>query len=166
MTEFDYRPATRADSRAIAALFQISSDGVADYIWTLLARPGESLLDVGERRYARDGVDFSFENCLVATHHERVVGMLHSFAMASHDDDQDENPDPILRPYAELEVPGSLYISGVATLDSVRGRGIGTVFLERAVERARTMNLDKLSLIVFEQNQGAKRLYERHGYHD
>ena len=48
-----FRPADIADSRTIAELFRHSSGGVADYIWQQVAEPGESLLDVGERRYAR-----------------------------------------------------------------------------------------------------------------
>lgn len=53
-----FRPARCTDARDIARLFQISSEGASDYIWSQLAQPGEDLLDVGERRYARDDVDF------------------------------------------------------------------------------------------------------------
>ena len=55
----EFRPARRTDARDIARLFQISSEGASDYIWSQLAASGEALLDVGERRYARDDVDFS-----------------------------------------------------------------------------------------------------------
>ncbi len=51
MSRFHCRWATRADCLDIARLYQISSDGVADYIWTRLAAPDESLLEVGTRRY-------------------------------------------------------------------------------------------------------------------
>lgn len=36
----EFRSALRADAREIARLFQISSDGAADYIWSQLAQPG------------------------------------------------------------------------------------------------------------------------------
>ena len=45
-----------------------------------------------------------------------------------------------------------------------RGQGIGTQLLAEAERSARALGFRKLSLIVFEQNEGAKRLYERHGY--
>ena len=45
-----FRPAVRADAREIARLFQISSEGCADYIWSQMAQPGQQLLDVGEMR--------------------------------------------------------------------------------------------------------------------
>ncbi len=62
----EFRPARRSDARDIARLFQITSEGVADYIWSQLAEPGQALLDVGAIRYARDDVDFSYQNCLIA----------------------------------------------------------------------------------------------------
>ena len=52
MTSPITRPATRADCLAIARLYSVASDGVANYIWTKLAQPGEDILDVG-RRYIR-----------------------------------------------------------------------------------------------------------------
>ncbi len=35
----------------ITTLYRISSDGVADYIWTKLAAPEEDILDVGQGHY-------------------------------------------------------------------------------------------------------------------
>jgi ribosomal protein S18 acetylase RimI-like enzyme len=160
------RPATRDDARAIAALFQISSDGVADYVWSLLRDeyPGLSLIEIGERRYAREDTDFSYENCIVAEDAGRVVGMLHSFAMPDTLEPPPDDMDPVLRPYAELEIAASLYISGLALEPDYRGRGLGTRFLEIACERARDVGLKQLSLIVFEANEGALRLYKREGF--
>lgn len=54
----EFRSAQRSDAREIARLFQISSEGASDYIWSQLAEPGQDLLDVGAARYARDDVDF------------------------------------------------------------------------------------------------------------
>lgn len=158
-----FRPGAREDARVIAGLFRISSDGIADYIWTKLAEPGEDLLDVGERRYARTGVPFSFENCEIAESGGAVLGMLHGFPMPPREPGEVEE-DPVLRPYAELELPGSYYISGVAVEDHARGRGVGTALIERAADRARAAGLKGLSLIVFERNVGAKRLYDRLGF--
>jgi hypothetical protein len=49
------RPARKSECLRIAELYRISSDGVADYIWTKLAQPGEDILDLGRRRYEREG---------------------------------------------------------------------------------------------------------------
>lgn len=55
-----FRSAVRTDAREIARLFQISSEGTSDYIWSQWAEPGQDLLDVGATRYARDDVDFAY----------------------------------------------------------------------------------------------------------
>ena len=100
------RPALRRDSRDIARLFRISSEGVADYIWSKLAQQGQSPIDVGCARYAREAVDFSYRNCIVAEQAGRVIAMLHGFEMTA-DADAKEETDPVLRPYRELEIPGT-----------------------------------------------------------
>ncbi len=63
LNEFTIRPAVKSECRTIAELYRISSDGVAEYIWTKLAEPGEDLLDVGQRRYEQEDSVFSYRNC-------------------------------------------------------------------------------------------------------
>jgi len=53
---------------------------------------------------------------------------------------------------------------GVCDYIWTRGRGVGGELLRLAEDKARQARLTKLSLIVFEANDGAKRLYERSGY--
>jgi ribosomal protein S18 acetylase RimI-like enzyme len=158
------RAAVKSDSRMIASLYQISSDGVSDYIWSKLAGPGEELLDVGERRYQREGFVFSYENCSVATFEGQVIGMLVAFPMIIDPDYIEE--DPVLVPYSKLEEGQSFYICGVAVLPQYRGQGIGKRFMLLAEEKAKSLSLNKLSLIVFEQNTPAIRLYERLAYRE
>ena len=163
MSDIILRPASREDSAVIARLFLISSDGLAAYIWSRLADPGDTLTDVGTRRYARRGVPFSYENCIVAEHGGGVVGMIHSFPM-EEDPEAALETDPVLRPYSELEDTGSLYISGLAVVPEARGLGIGTRLMTAAAGRALDLGLTRMSLICFERNEGAMRLYERLGF--
>lgn len=162
-----FRPARKEECRTIARLYSISSDGLSDYIWTTLAGPGEDILDVGEKRYSNEDLLFSYKNCLVAEHYGEIIGMLVAFPMHPP-----ENPgaaseiDPVLVPYTILEKDQSYYIMGVAVFPEYRGKGIGTRFLELAAGKALEYGLPQLSLIVFEQNEGAKRLYERHGFYE
>lgn len=161
------RPARRIDCRAIAELFLIASDGLARYIWRQADSDGLPLLEVGARRYAREGVAFSYQNCLVAEVDGEVAGLLHSFAMKPPATGEDEaEPDPVLAPYSELEDYGSLYISAVAVFDQYRGQGIGSKLLSAAQRRAASMRLPRLSLICFEGNRNAMRLYQRLGYRE
>ena len=170
-----FRPARPEDCGAIAELFLIASDGLAAYIWGQVAEDGESPLETGRRRYAREGAAFSYQNCLVAEDNGRVIAMLHCFPMPprnkaeekSANDNTDvggEPVDPVLQPYAELEDPGSLYVSGVAVRPEHRGRGIGRQLMERARARAESLGLSRSSLICFEANQVALQLYRRLGY--
>ena len=166
------RPARPDDCGDIAALFLVSSDGLAEYIWRQVGAEGEPLLEVGRKRYAREGVAFSYQNCLVAEAEGRVVAMLHSFAMPPREqaadqaanDDGEATVDPVLQPYAELEDPGSLYVSGVAVVPEYRGCGLGRRLMEQARARAEALGLPRVSLICFEGNAAAMQLYRRLGY--
>jgi hypothetical protein len=51
---FLIRRARRDDASEIAGLFLISSDGLAAHIWSRLADPGQSILEVGKARHACD----------------------------------------------------------------------------------------------------------------
>jgi GNAT superfamily N-acetyltransferase len=160
MSEVTIRPGKREDSATIAQLFLISSDGLAEYIWSKVAEPGETALDAGARRYAREGVAFSYQNCVLAEVDGTVVGMAHSFPMDA-EPAAEPQPDPVLRPYAELEDYGSLYLSGVALFAEHRRRGIGTQLMVSVDDRARSLGRPRVSLICFERNEGAMRLYRR-----
>ncbi len=160
-----FRQATREDCARIARLFMIASDGIAEYIWSRVDAPGLSLLEIGERRYARENTAFSYQNCLVAENDGAVVGMVHSFPMVEPaPGERTGQTDPVLAPYAELEDYGSLYISALAIFHEHRRLGIGTRLLAEARRRARTLGLDRLSLICFEKNVMALRLYRRLGF--
>src|SRR5688572_22420993 len=92
-----FRRATKEDARRIAELFQVCSGGVADYVWSTMRDdyPGLSLLDIGERRYARENTPFSYQNCVVAEHDGRgVVGMLVAFPMEAEVPAPEEAEEP------------------------------------------------------------------------
>ena len=162
-----FRTARRDESRTIARLFSIASDGVADYVWKKSAKPGEDILDAGERRYSDEGSLFGYKNCLVAESDGEIAGMMVAFPMdRPYDSATSWETDPVLVPYSRLEKHGSYYISGMALFPEYRGMGIGTKFLEIAEEKAVRYGLPGISLIVFEENEGALRLYRRHGFYE
>lgn len=164
-----FRVATKDDCYEIARLFGIASGGVAGYVWSTLAPeyPGLTPLEIGARRYASEEGPFSYKNCVVAELEGEVIGMLHAYPMGEEPEEEEgaDGPmDPVLEPYARLEIPGSFYVSGMAILPGHRGRGVGTRLLSMAGDRARELGLGTLSLLVFEQNTKAVRLYERNGF--
>ena len=161
----EIRQAVKEDSADIARLFLISSDGLAEYIWSQVAEPGETVAEAGARRYAREGVPFSYENCLIAELEGATVGMAHSFAM-EEDPDAEPESDPVLKPYSRLEDYGSLYLSGLAVVEHSRNAGIGVAMMEAVNQRAKDLSLPRISLICFERNEGAMRLYRRLGFRE
>lgn len=165
MNDVTIRLAQRQDCADIAKLFLISSDGLAEYIWGQMNMPGLTLQEIGERRYAREGVAFSYENCLTAERNGAMIGMLHSFPMVRDETCTDkEEQDPVLKPYSGLADYDSLYISSVAVYPEYRGQGMGTRLLDAARERCRALGLSRVSLICFEPNAKAMQLYQRLGY--
>ncbi len=162
-----FRPAEKGESRTIARLYSMSSDGVADYLWTAMAREGEDILDVGKKRYSREDTPFSYKNCVIAESGGRIAGMIAAFPMPGPEENAaNTDPDPVLAPYGKLEQYNSYYIAGMAVFPEYRGKGIGSKFLEIATETALRMGFRQLSLIVFEQNEGARKLYARQGFYE
>lgn len=164
MDKIKFRPAVKADCRKIAELFSMSSDGVANYIWTQMVVEGEDILDVGQKRYESEDSAFSYKNCTIAELDGEIVGMLVAFPMFVESSKDFSNTDPVLIPYEKLEEDNSYYICGVAVFESYRGNGIGTKFMKLAEVDAKENGFNKLSLIVFEQNVRAKRLYDGLGF--
>jgi ribosomal protein S18 acetylase RimI-like enzyme len=82
------------------------------------------------------------------------------------------NDSPVIfRPASKADcgVIAQLYqisSDGLALFPEARGKGTGSQFMQLAEQQARKNKLNKLSLIVFEQNTGVKRLYERLGYRE
>jgi len=158
-----FRPAGQAESRTIAELYRMAAGGVADYMWQGMAEAGEDVLDVGDRRFARTGEDFSFQHCLMAIADGNICGMVHAFPMEAVSEVPDDM-DPVLKPYCELESAPGLYIAGIACYADWRGRGIGARMIDLMRHRAMSENLPELSLIAFAENEGSVRLYEREGF--
>lgn len=159
----EFRAAKREDCRQIAELYRLSSDGVADYLWTKLAMPGEGILDVGERCYERKDSVYSYKNCSIVEVGGDVAGMMVAFPIASGDAGEVDN-DPVLGPYRRLQEDNSYYICGVALFPEYQGKGLGHQFMALAKQQAMLRQLNKLSLVVFENNTNAMHIYKDLGY--
>ncbi len=160
-----FRPARKDEGRKIAELFSIASDGVAEYIWTTYAEPSQDIFEFGAARYSEEDTPFSYINSVMAELNGEVLGMLLAFPMQESEIEESEI-DPVLLPYTKLEQYGSYYICAMAVFDEFRGMGTGTKLLEIAERQAIERELPQLSLLVFEQNEGAVRLYEQNGFYE
>ena len=162
------RRATKEDGRAVAELIDLAGHGIPGYLWSLSEKEGQPPIEVGTERVSREDANFSYRNAVVAEVEGRVAAMMLAYRLPEQDDvDLDELPD-LLRPLVELElkVPGSFYINALAAYPEYRSLGLGTKLLEAAHALASEAGCEELSLEVFDQNEGAVRLYERHGYRE
>ncbi len=163
--EAPFRPATIEDCYDIARLFKVASGGVAEYTWATMQAdyPGLSPIEIGERHYASDKTVFTYNNSIVASQDDQVMGVLVTFPIADEVEELSKTRDHVLAPYS-LEAPGSWYICAMALFPEFRGQGLGTKLLAIARSQAQDRGFNELSLLVFEQNTGAVRLYERNGF--
>ena len=167
---FTIRPATEADIPDLAKLLMLATDGITAAIYHDLV-PNTPTNEIVERRFHRLGTTKSFERCQVAERNGRVVGKLHAYPM---DEGENDPPDPlvpearyaVIEPLMALDEPaaGSYYINAMAVFPEHRGQGIGGALLDLAHDHARQGSYTTMSLAVFEQNEGAYRLYRRQGF--
>jgi ribosomal protein S18 acetylase RimI-like enzyme len=161
------RRARKEDSRRVAELMNIAGHGLPAYLWSLSADDGQEPVEVGTERAAREDGNFSYRNAVVAEEDGEVAALLLAYRLPEADEagDLDDVPE-VLRPLVELELlaPRTFYVNGLATLPGYQGRGLGSKLLDVANDLAAEAGCDELSIQVFEKNEGAVRLYERHGY--
>ena len=97
-------------------------------MWSTLKAPGQSILEVGRERAAREEGGFSYRNAIVAEVEGEIAACLVGYRL---DDPHDlgilaEIPE-LVRPLVLLEAkaPGSWYVNVLATFPEFRRQGIG-----------------------------------------
>ena len=161
------RPATKEDVHAIARLALIAGEGIPAWFWAQSASPGQAIEDVGAARLLNESENFCYRNVHVAESEGAIAGMMLAYRLPDAEDaeDLDELPD-FVRPLVELEqcVPASFYINMIATFPEYRNRSIGTQLMAIVDNLAKKAGCTLSSIEVFDQNEGALRLYQRLGY--
>ncbi|MCW8875375.1 MAG: GNAT family N-acetyltransferase [Gammaproteobacteria bacterium] len=161
------RTASPGDCRAIAELALIAGEGIPAYFWEPSRRPGQAIEEVGAARLLSETENFSYRNIQVAEVDAAVAGMLLAYRLPPPGPAEDLSGLPdFIRPLIELEaqVAGSYYINMLACFPRYRGQGIGTALMGGVDDLARREGCDLASIMVFSENRGALRLYQRLGY--
>jgi ribosomal protein S18 acetylase RimI-like enzyme len=161
----EIRKAIPNDCRAIAELALMAGEGIPAYFWQDSQQPGQEIEDVGADKLKSESENFSYRNTLVATTDNQIAGMMLAYRLKDEAEDLDELPD-FIRPLIELEqcVPGTFYINMLATYPKYRNMAIGTTLIQQADSLAQEQGCDTTSIQVFDENEGALRLYIRLGY--
>ena len=157
------RLAMRRDARALAELVNFAGEGLPLHLWTKIAGPRADPWEIGrERQEAK--VDSA--NIVVVDEGDGVLAAMTGYVVGPEPEPVTDEMPPLFRPLQELEnlAPESWYVNVLAAYPHARGRGYGTRLLQLADEFAREAGLDRLSIIVADLNDGARRLYERRGF--
>jgi ribosomal protein S18 acetylase RimI-like enzyme len=148
---------------ALADLVNFAGEGLRLHVWTGLAQDGEDPWAVGRARQAekaREGqvVVIDFGNGAVAG--------LTGYGIGSETEEIGDDFPALFRPLQELENKAldSWYVNVLACYPESRGQGLGSKLLDVADQIARKAGYKKMSVIVADENVGARRLYERKGY--
>ena len=161
-----FRPARLDDAPLLAELVNYAGEGLPLYLWGKLAVPGESAWDVGRRRAAREEGSFSYRNATMIEHDGRCAGCVIGYEIPDAPVPIGDDMPALFVALQELEnlAPGTWYVNVLAVRPEMRGRGLGTRLLGLADAKARAIGKRGLSVIVSDDNPGARRLYERCGF--
>jgi ribosomal protein S18 acetylase RimI-like enzyme len=142
------RPARPDDAPLAAAVFRLSLDHLADYLFGADGRATEVAL---MRLFSQNATRLSLS---VARHLPRALGWgMFGFVARG------------LRLAGGIEAEADeYYVSNLAVLPAAQGHGLGKHLLLHADEQARALGLIKCSLLVALDNEMALRLYKRQGY--
>lgn len=163
--EAPLRVASEADARELADLVNFAGEGLPLYIWQGLAKDGQDPWEVGCARQmekVREG------QIVVVDFGDGAVASLTGYPISSEPKPIGDDFPALFRPLQELENKAleSWYVNVLACYPEYRGQGLGTRLLNLAEAIAREEALRRMSVIVADNNVGARRLYERHGYQE
>jgi ribosomal protein S18 acetylase RimI-like enzyme len=167
MENITIRKASKQDCLPIAELALMAGEGIPAYFWEQSRKPGQNLTDVGAHNAASESENFSYRNVHLALINEDIAGMLLAYKLPDSDTEENlEDYPEFIRPLIELEqcVPNSFYINMIATYPQYRNKGVGKALMNIIDSLATEAGCKLISIEVFEQNEGALRLYQRLGY--
>lgn len=160
------RPAQVDDAPVLAELVNYAGEGLPLYLWEQLAADGQSGWDVGKQRAGRETGSFSYRNATVIQVNSTAAGTLIGYEIAEEPAPVPPDMPPMFVPLQELEnlAPSTWYVNVLAVLPQFRGMGLGSRLLALADETGARLEKSGMSVIVADNNTGARRLYERFGY--
>jgi ribosomal protein S18 acetylase RimI-like enzyme len=158
------RLARPEDGPVLAEFINMAGEGLPLAVWQGMAGPGEDPWAIGAARQARRAEGGQI---VVVDEGAGAIAGLTGYAIRAVEAIGDDMP-AAFRPLQELEnlAVGTWYVNALAVLSGHRGKGYGSRLLRLAEEIAEEEELTALSLIVAEDNAGARRLYAREGYEE
>ena len=160
------RLATPADLPHLVELFDMSNAGLTRIAFERLAGDGEDWIAVGCREMARDDVEYSFRNTIIAQVDDHVAGML----IFSVQPDDMPAPDLAALPLSEhgfatlkQRTAASLYLRNMAVFERFQGQQIATRLLNAVIRTGGKIGVPRVTAIVHESNVKLLAHYARRG---
>ncbi len=172
------RPADDGDAEAVAKLIYLTSPGG----FNLFGGGHGRGLRLIEAAFATPGTDCSRQVITLAELDGQIAGAMASFPAAEGDERRRQFVRVAMRRRPPWRWPrilrvarhgarhsptppaGSLYIDSLATAEGFRRRGVAAALLEAAERDARGRGFPAVALDTRASNDGARALYERHGF--
>ncbi len=168
--EPSFRRATEADCSDLAILFDAASRRMVSWVFSELAEPGQSWLEVVRERIRNLPERRSYHsNWQVAELDGRTIGAFFGFRLEAAPDVVDwTGVLDCLRPMEEMEhvAQGCWLLQAIALFPEYRNRGFSRALLTTAEAEALASGAQRIVLQVEEINQTAMSAYQRAGYHD
>lgn len=163
------RKATTEDTKYIAKLV-VAAMGSLAYKFTKSECKNEAL-KLFEYFVSISNNQYSYENTLVYTVDDKVVGAINAYDGANIEELREPFITFLNSKYhngsftmeTESEV-GEFYIDTLSVNSNYQGKGIGKMLLNAAKAWAKELGHQKIGLLVDFENPGALRLYENTGF--
>jgi ribosomal protein S18 acetylase RimI-like enzyme len=166
--EVTTRPARKSDAAEIALLVNIAVHGGMARGWAHgdAAAGTYDPIEVGRLEMMDDDTEFGWKSATIAEVDGEVTGMLLGYRKADAFTPVPAEVTGFMRPIEELEAAanGTWFISMLGVHVRWRSRGVGSALLDVAEVKRREAKASGLALIVEDDNDGARRLYERRGF--
>lgn len=158
------RPATPDDAAFMVPLINAADGWIPFQIWASMAEPGETPYEVGLRRVRGDEATVSWRKARVAEVSGEPAGVVIGHRRPEVRGPVDQaSASPQFEPLDELEAEafGTGYINLISVAQAWQGQGVGTALL---LDAERWRGPRGMSVIVSDENVGARRFYDRYGY--
>ena len=164
-----YRQGKKEDSNKIAAMIDIASDGIVEYLFHDLV-PRISPVEVLADDLENDNYPHTYKSALVACDGYDLVGMALSYPSSYHkitDEIRSFIPTDRLEHLSHFyasRLENSWFLDALCVIESHRRRGIGEKLISLTKKKAIANGYNALSLIVFADNVLARSLYQHTGF--
>ena len=167
--EIIYRKAEVSDCYKIAELMNLASGGIIEFLYHDMDK------DIGpvgivERGIRNGQYPYNYNSCIIAELKGTFAGVSYSYPSSYHlltERARKLIPSDRLyhlRDFFSTRIDNSWFIDSFGVEPLFQGLGIGTRLLELTMEKARKEGFSLLSLMVFQDNEDALRLYRSKGF--